>query len=77
MVDHFNNLNWIFSTALCAQDKLTVDSSVVVGEAGAAVMRAWTMREVAVAVVGWSARYHGRAILQTQRRKRKKSVLRS
>lgn len=50
--------------------KLTVDSSVVVGEVGAAVVRDWTVRQVAVAVVGWRARYHRRAILQTQRRQK-------
>lgn len=31
-------------------------------------MRDWTVRQVAVAVVGWGARYHRRTILQTQRK---------
>lgn len=30
-------------------------------------MRDWTVRQVAVAVVGWRARYHRRAILQTRK----------
>lgn len=53
-----------------AQEKLTVDSSVVVGEVGAAVVRHWTVRQVAVAVVGWGARYHRRTILQRKERKK-------
>lgn len=37
---------------------LTVDSPVVVSEACAAVVGDWTVRQVAVAVVGWGACDH-------------------
>lgn len=64
--------DYFFSTAMCAQEKLTVDFSVVVGEARAAVVRDRTVRQVAVAVVGRGARDHRGAILHahTERKKR-------
>lgn len=55
---------------MCAQEKLTVDFSVVVGEARAAVVRDRTVRQVAVAVVGWGARYHRGAILHAHTERR-------
>lgn len=45
-----------FCMSVC--EKLTVDSSVVVSEACAAVMRDRTVRQVTVAIVGWGACYH-------------------
>ena len=50
---------------------LTVGSPVVVSEAWAAVVRDWTVRQVAVAVVGWSACDHWRTILKQRRQNSK------